>query len=139
MDLGLDAAGCAVQGPPARVILLDTNALIWLEQGRPRARRLQRQHRRLYISPINLLELQFLLEAGRLRLRGTLESLTRDERWLLDDPPAVSWFLHAIDLEWTRDPFDRLLVAHARLRGWRLATADKTLLERLSPSDVLEM
>ncbi len=37
----------------------------------------------------------------------------------------------AIDLSWTRDPFDRLLVAHARLRGWRFATADAALLKRL--------
>jgi PIN domain nuclease of toxin-antitoxin system len=32
---------------------------------------------------------------------------------------------------WTRDPFDRLLVAHAFYRGWRLATGDHDLIERL--------
>src|SRR6185295_18123622 len=76
-------------------------------------------------SPASLLELQFLIEAGRIRLReGTLEQLAEDDRWLVDDPPAAAWFGRAVDLSWTRDPFDRLLVAHARYRGWRLATAD---------------
>jgi PIN domain nuclease of toxin-antitoxin system len=39
----------------------------------------------------------------------------------------------------TRDPFDRLLVAHARLRGWRLATADNQLVKRLGPSERVEL
>jgi PIN domain nuclease of toxin-antitoxin system len=116
--------------PPALVILLDTNALIWLEQGRPRARALS--GRRLYISPASLLELQFLLEAGRIRLRvAGVSDIASHHLWLLDDPPATAWFDAALDLSWTRDPFDRLLVAHARLRGWQLATADARLLERL--------
>jgi PIN domain nuclease of toxin-antitoxin system len=42
-------------------------------------------------------------------------------------------------LSWTRDPFDRLLAAHARLRGWKLATADTLLLERLAPSELLPL
>jgi len=42
-------------------------------------------------------------------------------------------------LSWTRDPFDRLLVAHARLRGWRLATADTTLLAHLPDRERLAL
>jgi PIN domain nuclease of toxin-antitoxin system len=55
---------------------------------------------------------------------------TPNERWLLDDPPAASWFQRALAAGWTRDPFDRLLVAHAQLRGWRIATSDAAMLER---------
>jgi PIN domain nuclease of toxin-antitoxin system len=96
------------------VILLDTNALIWLEQGRSRARPLRTGRERLYISPANLLELQFLLESGRLRFRGVaIADLVQRGPWLLDDPPSAAWFENALDLGWTRDPFDRLLVAHA--------------------------
>jgi len=114
------------------VILLDTNALIWLEQGHTRTRELAATGKRLYISPVSLLELQFLLESGRIRLRrGGVSDLVTRGRWLLDDPPATAWFEAALDLGWTRDPFDRLLVAHAKLRGWRLATGDTALLERL--------
>jgi PIN domain nuclease of toxin-antitoxin system len=122
------------------VILLDTNALIWLEQGHPRSRVLLEADPQLYVSPATLLELQFLIEVGRIRLRGgTLERLADDDRWLLDDPPAAPWFREAIELSWTRDPFDRLLVAHARLRGWRLATSDIALLKRLKPADRLAL
>lgn len=58
---------------------------------------------------------------------------------MLDDPPAVEWFLRALDVGWTHDPFDRLLVAHAGLRGWRVATGDDELLERLGPAGSFEL
>lgn len=137
----LDGQGGPVRAPrPTLVILLDTNALIWLEQGHARARRLTDGGKRLYISPVSLLELQFLLEAGRLRLRsGSVSDLVTRGPWLLDDPPATAWFNAALDLGWTRDPFDRLLVAHAQLRGWRLATGDAELLERLPERQRLEV
>ena len=114
------------------MILLDTNALIWLEQNHSRSLPLTRTTSRLYVSPATVLELQFLLEAGRIRLRdATVDALVSDDRWMLDDPPAVKWFTQALEFGWTRDPFDRLIAAHARLRGWRLATGDAALATRL--------
>jgi PIN domain nuclease of toxin-antitoxin system len=120
------------------VILLDTNALIWSLQGHKRAQPLARQARQ-YLSPASVLELQFLLELGRIRLAPhvTLTDGVQDDRWALDEPPAGRWFTRAADMSWTRDPFDRLLVAHASLRGWRLATGDDALIERLGPQAVL--
>ena len=53
-----------------KLFVLDTNALIWLEQGHRRMRALAGGAKRLYISPAHLLELQVLLEAGRHPLRG---------------------------------------------------------------------
>ena len=122
------------------VILLDTNAVIWLAKGHTRARPLAR-FPRLHLSPVTLLELQFLSETGRVRVAtgGVAEALTGDPRWRLDEPPAANLFLTACQFAWTRDPFDRLLAAHARLRGWRLATGDATLLENLPTSDVLAL
>ncbi len=139
MDLGLDRdrrpLSCAEV-----VILLDTNALIWLEQGHPRARPLLKDRRRLYVSPATLLELQFLHEAGRVRIDApSVSAIGQDDRWLLDDPPAASWFLRAADLVWTRDPFDRLIAAHAMLRRWRLATGDDELIDRLGPGTAIEL
>ena len=113
------------------MILLDTNALIWLDEGHKRARPLVSQ-RRIYISPVSLLELQFLREAGRIQLDvNDVAGLADDDRWLLDDPPAAAWFETATYLGWTRDPFDRLLAAHAQFRGWKLATGDRALLDHL--------
>jgi PIN domain nuclease of toxin-antitoxin system len=94
----------------------------------------------LCISPASLLELQFLVEVGRIDLGGrTVAALADDDRWVVDDPPAAAWFERTWGLGWTRDPFDRLLVAHAQLRRWRLATADAHLLDRLSDRDRLAL
>ena len=122
------------------MILLDTNALIWVDAGHPRSRVLVTRRDRLYVSPASILELQLLQESGKVRPRhATPQWIMEDDRWLVDDPPAGSWFLRATEVGWTRDPFDRLLAAHAQLRRWRLATADAQLLERLGPSASLEL
>jgi predicted nucleic acid-binding protein len=122
------------------VILLDTNALIWLQQGHRRARPLA-QVPRLYLSPATILELQFLVEADRVRFgaRVSLATIASDPRWALDEPPAGRWFAAATELGWTRDPFDRLIAAHAILRGWKLATGDEMLIERLGPARVVAL
>ena len=141
MDVADGAVGCdlhpAAQAP---VILLDTNAIIWLAQAHRRARPLQ-AFSRLHISPASLLEIQFLMETGRLRFKDTasVETIVSDTRWRLDEPPAGSWFTTACEFGWTRDPFDRLIAAHARVRRWKLATGDDQLIEQLPPSVVLAL
>ena len=122
------------------MILLDTNALIWVDRGHPRVRARLGRGQRLYVSPATLLELQCLHEANRIRLKnGSVRWVIEDDRWVVDEPPAATWFLHAVDAGWTRDPFDRLLAAHAQLRRWRLATADANLLAELGPRGSLEV
>jgi PIN domain nuclease of toxin-antitoxin system len=123
------------------VILLDTHALLWVHTGHRRARPLAAYSGRLRVSPTSLLELELLVEAGRLRLRhgaGPVDVLA-DDRWLMDEPPAGGWFERALELGFTRDPFDRLLAAHALLRCWKLATADEVLLERMPAGSFLEL
>ena len=124
----------------AAVILLDTHAAIWIAQRHRRARPLE-AYPRLHLSPATVLEIQFLIEAGRLRAsEGQLPAiLTDDSRWRLDDPPAARWFAAACEVSWTRDPFDRLLAAHARLRRWKLATADDLLLSQLNSSELVPL
>lgn len=141
MDLADGTPWPGVRAPAdAAVILLDTHAAIWIAQGHRRAGPLAR-YPRLYLSPITVLEVQFLAEAGRLRLTGgrPAATLADDDRWRIDEPPATAWIIEACALAWTRDPFDRLLVAHARLRRWKLATADDLLLQRLAPADVVPL
>ncbi len=123
----------------ALVILLDTNAVIWLDGNHPRTRGLARSASRLFVSPATLLELQMLDELGRLRLRGGVRGIVESERWQLDDPPAIDWFERATEESWTRDPFDRLIVAHAHVRGFRLATGDGAILARLRASERVEL
>ena len=122
------------------MILLDTNAVIWLDRNHRRARPLARLSAPLAVSPATLLELQFLTEAGRIRFQGRgLAGFVADERWTVDEPPAADWFTRAAEESWTRDPFDRLIVAHARLRRCRLATGDTTILGHLRAAERLEL
>ena len=122
------------------MILLDTHAVIWLAAGHRRSRPLERAAR-LNVSPATLLELQFLVEAGRVRLLAghTLETIIADERWRIDEPPPGDWFLAASAFTWTRDPFDRLILGHADVRRWKLATADEAMLSRLPASKVVAL
>ena len=120
------------------MILLDTNALIWMLAEHKRAETLKQTKQRLYLSPVSILELQFLLEVGRLKLEPehTLADIVNDPRWTLDSPPSDVLFGAALDLGWTRDPFDRLLVAHTRCRRWILATGDKVLQTHLASNEL---
>jgi PIN domain nuclease of toxin-antitoxin system len=139
--MAVDRRGCGLQeAQAAAVILLDTNALLWLDTGHRRARVLSRWAGRLFVSPATLLELSFLLEVGRIKARaGEPYDPDGDPRWLVDEPPAGAWFAAARELSWTRDPFDRLIVAHARSRGLRLATGDAALLDRLNAREVVAL
>jgi PIN domain nuclease of toxin-antitoxin system len=123
------------------LILLDTNAVIWLHRGDRRATALALRATRLYASPATILELQFLIEAGRLRLRtgASVSQVMHDDRWVIDDPASAAWFEKASEIGFTRDPFDRLIVAHARLRQWRLATGDRALLAQLAAAERIEL
>jgi PIN domain nuclease of toxin-antitoxin system len=121
------------------VILLDTNAVIWLDQNHRRVRKFARSASRLLVSPATLLELQMLDEIGRVRLKNGLRGVIESDRWEIDEPPAIQWFEHSAEESWTRDPFDRLIVAHARLRRIKLASGDGAILERLRPSERVEL
>jgi PIN domain nuclease of toxin-antitoxin system len=140
--VGVVARSHDVQEPiEETVILLDTNALVWLQGRHRRAKALTRARGPFYISPASVLEIQILNESGRLRARGgaSVRDLLADDRWTQDDPPSADWFETARSVAWTHDAFDRLIVAHAKLRRWRLATADVSILEHLAPGEYLEL
>lgn len=120
------------------MILLDTNALIWWASDHARSKGLRKWQGRVFISPVSLLEICFLVECGKARLRPN-SSLADDPRWFVDDPPSRALFDQSESVSWTRDPFDRLIVAHARLRDWRVATGDRLLIEHLGANRVVEL
>jgi predicted nucleic acid-binding protein len=123
------------------VILLDTNAVLLMNRRHRRARPLDRYTGALRFSPLVLFELRLLAECGRgrFRVRDPVLAAQEDHRWTYDDPPLAAVAERALDLVWTRDPFDRLIAAHALVRGWRLATTDATILEHLPASATLEL
>ena len=111
--------------------LLDTHFLIWIltKSKRLKAFPWLEDYRPWDVSPISLLEIQFLSEIGRLEVRnpGLTESLKNDPRLRMDEVPLVGLIERALPLGWTRDPFDRLLAAHSLLRRVAICTVDRTL------------
>jgi PIN domain nuclease of toxin-antitoxin system len=119
------------------VIHLDTHVLVWLyigELGRlSAATRELLESEELRISPMVELELAYLHEVGRLLVPGgAVVDQLRPALGIQSATSAFSSVVHqAMTLTWTRDPFDRLIGAHALSDGARLLTADATLLEHL--------
>jgi PIN domain nuclease of toxin-antitoxin system len=83
----------------------------------------------LQVSPAVLLELQFLYELGRITAPAT--EVLRGLQQALDLHVATEPFdrvvFAACAESWTRDPFDRLIVAHARLLNATLLTKDRRI------------
>ncbi|HXV59587.1 MAG TPA: PIN domain-containing protein [Vicinamibacteria bacterium] len=114
-------------------IILDTHFLIWLVLGSDRVAEFSwiGVYRPWGVSPISLLEIQFLSEVGRLRVKNSdfVEALASDDRFVIDDAPLAALFRQALSLGWTRDPFDRLLAAHSLARRVPLCSTDSTIRE----------
>jgi PIN domain nuclease of toxin-antitoxin system len=85
----------------------------------------------LLLSPMVLLELQYLFEIGRLTVApGTIvDALRRAAPLRMCDLPFADVAHAALRETWTRDPFDRIIVAHARLREMALITKDRAIRE----------
>ncbi|OLD31363.1 MAG: hypothetical protein AUI49_06415 [Candidatus Rokubacteria bacterium 13_1_40CM_2_68_13] len=54
-------------------------------------------------------------------------AVMEDPRFSVDDIPLVTLIRHALGLEWARDPFDSMLVAHSTARRLRLCTTDRSI------------
>lgn len=123
------------------MILLDTHAILWLLGGHRRTEGLIASSQALLVSPVSLLEIRFLIEAGKVRIaEGDWEErLTRDRRFRIDNCRIGDIVAGASELGFTRDPFDRLIAGQALARGYRLATADDRLLEHLPRARVFPL
>jgi PIN domain nuclease of toxin-antitoxin system len=122
----------------APVILLDTHVVAWLYAGQ--VERLSAKARELVeiedlcVSPTVALELQYLHEIGRLGQPPdpVLTELGRTLGLRSVDASLGAVTTEAVGLSWTRDPFDRLLAAHAIVRAAPLLTADATIQANLA-------
>jgi PIN domain nuclease of toxin-antitoxin system len=109
-------------------ILLDTHFLIWVIL---QSKRLARypwldRYRPWGISPVSLLEIQFLAEIGKLTVANPAftQAVTNDPRFIIDDIGIETLVAQALAFHWTRDPFDRLIAAHSAARRVPLCTTD---------------
>lgn len=117
----------------ASLIYLDTHVMAWLYAGEteriPPAARKAINESELAVSPMALVELQYLIEIGRFidPVEQVVEVLGRDLGLKVCDLPFPEVARHAFDLSWTRDPFDRLIVSQAALREAPLVTKDRDI------------
>lgn len=116
---------------------LDTHVVVWLwanEARRTKAIEKTVGSRRPMLSPFVLLELQLLNELGRVKtpVLTIRRELERRLDLFVTETPLGDVVEHARAQSWTRDPLDRLIVAHALADGAILVTADRVMLEHCS-------
>jgi PIN domain nuclease of toxin-antitoxin system len=109
---------------------LDTHAAIFLAAGRVQefgpASREVIERSALFLSPAVRLELGMLAEIGKLKTEPdhVLGILAADLGLRLSSDRFDAVVAEAVPLTWTRDPFDRLIVATAILHRAPLLTRD---------------
>jgi len=120
------------------MIHLDTHVAIWIYDRRVRnlsetAQRLLRRET-IKLSPMALFEYEILREKGR--FKDPADALIADLRehtgLTLSDTAFETIVDRARSFAWTRDPFDRLIVANAMADGARLVTAAQLILENFA-------
>jgi PIN domain nuclease of toxin-antitoxin system len=104
------------------IAYLDTHTAVRLASGRGRighdAARLIRKAD-LLASPMVLVEIEYLFEIGRLMspAKDVLRKLEHELGLRLCDLPFAEVAKAALDEKWTRDAFDRMIVAQAKVNG----------------------
>ncbi|HLK18433.1 MAG TPA: PIN domain-containing protein [Bryobacteraceae bacterium] len=112
---------------------LDTHVVAWLYGGE--SDKLSKAANRgiqgdvLSISPIVVLELQFLYDIGRAKdpASKVVEALSRDIGLTVCELPFTAVVEQALYETWVRDPFDRLIVSHAAANEAPLITRDEKI------------
>jgi PIN domain nuclease of toxin-antitoxin system len=116
------------------VAYLDTHIVVWLASGK--LSRLSTEatglikRADLMLSPAAYLELEVLYEVKRTRLpaRDIFEKVAHETGLRLCDLPFATVANAALVEGWTRDPFDRMIVAQAKANGFAwLISADSTI------------
>lgn len=116
------------------LIYLDTHVVVWLYAGYTNkfselAKELINEHE-IYISPIVRLEMRYLYEISRVSEDSSAIVTDLSSRIGLKvcDKNFETIVNQALNLSWTRDPFDRIIAANASLNDNILITKDQTML-----------
>jgi len=116
-------------------LLLDTQVLLWWLSGNPRLGPRSKEFisepgNAAWVSAASVLEIAIKVSAGKLRMDEPVDDLLPAlERHRFRELPVSA--VHALavgSLPWHhKDPFDRLLIAQARLEGLTIITSDTAL------------
>jgi PIN domain nuclease of toxin-antitoxin system len=109
--------------------ILDTHFLLWITIDAPRLSEFPWLDRYAVwgVSPVSFLEVQYLAEVGRLEvdIDAFTTAVMNDARFIVDEVPLLTLIQRALPLDWTRDPFDRLIAAHSAARRSPLCSVDR--------------
>jgi PIN domain nuclease of toxin-antitoxin system len=118
----------------AALTYLDTHVVAWLYAGGSTAlpsatAAVLEQAAELWVSPMVRLELQYLYEIGRVAepALAVLDTLEAAMGLVTCQAPFAAVVKRAESESWTRDPFDRIIVAQAALFDASLVTKDSTI------------
>jgi PIN domain nuclease of toxin-antitoxin system len=107
--------------------------VVWLYAGlvdkfNPHVRDLINEHD-IVITPVVRLELQFLHEIQRVSVDSNtiLAQLENRIGLTISDKDFNTVISRALEISWTRDPFDRIVVANASLDDSILISKDQTI------------
>jgi PIN domain nuclease of toxin-antitoxin system len=106
------------------IAYLDTNILVLLSSGKKNRLSTEAtglvKRAQLLLSPMVFFELEILYELKRTRLpaRDVFEKLAHETGLRMCDLPFGQVANAAITEAWTRDPFDRMIVAQAKANGF---------------------
>jgi PIN domain nuclease of toxin-antitoxin system len=116
------------------LIYLDTHVVVWLYAGQ--VKKLSERaidlinNNEILISPVVRLELRYLCEIQRITDEATqiVSDLSARIGLKICDKNFNTIISNTLNHSWTRDPFDRIIVAHADVNHNILITKDQNIL-----------
>lgn len=119
-------------------LFIDTHVAVWLYYGKldsiPVALQTRLGEGEMLLSPISLLEIDYLHEVKKISQGGKAiySQLNQDLDINLAAHDWTDVITEASHVKWTRDVFDRLIVAHAKYARKTLITKDQKILANFS-------
>ena len=120
------------------MIYLDTHIVVWLYQkDRERFSQVSLSsinENELFISPMVKMELEFLFEIDRITVNAEriLEFLKSRIGLKICKKSFQEVIQNSLKMKWTRDPFDRIITAHAAIDDSILITKDRLIRKHYS-------
>ncbi|HEX7469123.1 MAG TPA: type II toxin-antitoxin system VapC family toxin [Verrucomicrobiae bacterium] len=114
-------------------LLLDTHVFIWLDDNRDKLSPLvidlcTDRTDTLWLSVVVVWEIQTKLQIGKLKLRGSLAEIIRDQKQVNGIQILALNLPHVMELQnlpaHHKDPFDRMLIAQAKSEDWKIVSKD---------------
>lgn len=120
------------------MIFLDTHVLIWLYSNKaeqiPLSVQKQLEENELFISPAVEFEIELLHEIGRIKIPASIiiQYMNAHLGVNVSDIQFYRLVEEAKTIKWSRDPFDRMIVANASIFQLPLITKDELIRQNYS-------